>query len=207
MPEIQTPSLIEALKQRAQNRCELSGEPGEHAWFVTGDSDEPDLAHCILVSPQSLTQLELAENDPDAELDAHHWRCLNDSIWSPEPAVQVTAWRLLERMRDQGWPQPLLDMMYMEDTTREWAEKGSMAGLVNNASDSDAVTIKDANGTQLSEGDSVTLVKDLDVKGTGFTAKRGTLVKNIHLTDNPKHIEGKVNGTQIVLVAAFVKKA
>ena len=58
----------------------------------------------------------------------------------------------------------------------------------------------------MAEGDSVTLIKDLDVKGGGFTAKRGTLVKNISLTNNPKHIEGKVNGIQIVLVAAFLKK-
>ena len=47
----------------------------------------------------------------------------------------------------------------------------------------------------------------LDVKGGGFTAKRGTLVRNISLTNNPKHIKGKVNGIQIVLVAAFLKKA
>ncbi|KUJ71962.1 alkylphosphonate utilization protein [Thiomicrospira sp. WB1] len=201
MPEIQTSSLMDALKQRADSRCELSGEPGEHAWFVTGATEEPDLDHCILVSTPSLSQLQLAESDPLAELDAHHWRCLNDAIWSPVPAVQVTAWRLLEQMRDQGWPQPLLDMMYMEEATRAWAE----AGLVENTGES--IEIKDANGTRLNDGDSVTLIKDLDVKGTGFTAKRGTLVKGIRLTDNPKHIEGKVNGTQIVLVAAFVKKA
>ncbi|MNH11503.1 hypothetical protein D3C79_710190 [compost metagenome] len=65
----------------------------------------------------------------------------------------------------------------------------------------------DSNGAVLQEGDSVTLIKDLDVKGGGFTAKRGTLVKGIRLTNNPLHIEGKVNGVQIVLVAAYLKKA
>jgi len=50
------------------------------------------------------------------------------------------------------------------------------------------------------------LIKDLDVKGAGFTAKRGTVVKNITLTDNPLHIEGRVNGVRIVLVADFLKK-
>jgi protein PhnA len=59
----------------------------------------------------------------------------------------------------------------------------------------------------LLEGDNVTIIKDLEVKGAGFTAKRGTMVRGIHLTDNPLHIEGKVNGTQIVLVAAYLKKA
>ncbi|MGL5800184.1 MAG: PhnA domain-containing protein, partial [Plesiomonas sp.] len=57
------------------------------------------------------------------------------------------------------------------------------------------------------DGDSVTLIKDLVVKGANFTAKRGTMVKNITLTSNPEHIEGRVNGVHIVLVAAFLKKA
>jgi protein PhnA len=47
----------------------------------------------------------------------------------------------------------------------------------------------------------------LVVKGANFTAKRGTTVKNISLTDNPEHIEGKVNGTRIVLLSKFLKKA
>ena len=52
-----------------------------------------------------------------------------------------------------------------------------------------------------------TEIKDLVVKGANFTAKRGTMVKNISLTSNPEHIEGRVNGTRIVLVSAFMKKA
>ena len=71
----------------------------------------------------------------------------------------------------------------------------------------DVVITKDSNGTILEAGDTVTLIKDLVVKGAGFTAKRGTVVKNISLTDNPKHIEGRVNGTRIVLVSAYLKKA
>jgi protein PhnA len=59
----------------------------------------------------------------------------------------------------------------------------------------------------LAEGDTVTLIKDLEVKGAGFTAKRGTIVKNIRLTDDARFIEGKINGSTIVLVAAFMKKA
>lgn len=59
----------------------------------------------------------------------------------------------------------------------------------------------------LRDGDSVTLIKDLEVKGGGFTAKRGTLVKGIRLTGNPKNIEGKVNKMQLVLKTEFLKKA
>ena len=65
----------------------------------------------------------------------------------------------------------------------------------------------DSNGATLADGDSVTLIKDLNVKGGGFTAKRGTLVKGIRLTDNPLHIEGRVNKQTIVLVTAYLKKA
>jgi protein PhnA len=57
-------------------------------------------------------------------------------------------------------------------------------------------------------GDTVTLIKDLNVKGAGFTAKRGTAVRNISLVpDNPEHIEGRVNGQQIVILTKFVKKS
>lgn len=86
----------------------------------------------------------------------------------------------------------------------QWGRStGSAAPL---GEDTPEITV-DSNGTVLNVGDSVTLIKDLVVKGGGFTAKRGTLVKNIALTSNPKHVEGRVNGTVIVLVAAFLKKA
>jgi protein PhnA len=58
----------------------------------------------------------------------------------------------------------------------------------------------------LVEGDSVTLVKDLDVKGANFTAKRGTMVKNIRVGEDPTHIEGKVNKITIMLKTCFLKK-
>lgn len=112
------------------------------------------------------------------------------------------AWRQLKALSGKGevWAQDLLDMMYMEDEAKAWAE----AGIADE--DDDSVPTVDSNGAVLQEGDSVTLIKDLDVKGAGFTAKRGTLVKGIRLTNNPLHIEGKVNGVQIVLVAAYLKR-
>ncbi len=67
---------------------------------------------------------------------------------------------------------------------------------------------KDSNGTKLADGDSVTLIKDLKVKGTSTTLKRGTLIKNIRLTDDPDEIEcnaEKVKG--LVLKTQFLKKA
>lgn len=70
------------------------------------------------------------------------------------------------------------------------------------------ITVKDSNGTQLNEGDSVTLIKDLKVKGTSETIKRGTLVKNIRLNGNPGEIECNTRQVKgLVLRTEFVKKA
>jgi len=68
--------------------------------------------------------------------------------------------------------------------------------------------VKDSNGTKLSDGDSVTLIKDLKVKGTSETLKRGTLVKNIRLTDNTGEIECNTKQDKgLVLKTEFLKKA
>lgn len=68
--------------------------------------------------------------------------------------------------------------------------------------------VKDSNGAELKEGNSVTVIKDLKVKGTSVTLKRGTMIRNIHLTDNEEEIEcnaDKVKG--LVLKTCFLKKA
>ena len=127
--------------------------------------------------------------------NANHWHCLNDSMWSEEPAVQVMAFRLLTKLGSQD----LLDMMYLEDDVRAWAEEGLTT--------EEAPIVRDANGNILQEGDSVTIIKDLVVKGAGFTAKQGTTVKNIKMVPNdPTHIQGKVNGSTIFIISAFLKK-
>lgn len=67
--------------------------------------------------------------------------------------------------------------------------------------------VKDSNGTLLGEGDSVTLIKDLKVKGTSVTLKRGTMVKGIHLTDNEEEVECRVEKVKgLVLKTCFLKK-
>ncbi|TPM51866.1 alkylphosphonate utilization protein [Mesorhizobium sp. B2-2-4] len=72
----------------------------------------------------------------------------------------------------------------------------------------DDVMVRDSNGAQLSDGDSVTLIKDLKVKGTSETIKRGTLVKNIRLNGNPGEIECSTRQVKgLVLKIEFVKKA
>lgn len=189
------------LQARADAKCELCG--AEHALtaFPVPHSPASDDDHSVALCTTCRGQLE----QPDTT-EVNHWRCLGDSMWSQVPAVQVMAWRQLKNLSARGeiWAQDMLDMldmMYMEEETKAWAEAGSASD------DDDSVPTVDSNGAVLQEGDSVTLIKDLEVKGGGFTAKRGTLVKGIRLTNNPLHIEGKVNGVQIVLVAAYLKKA
>ncbi len=67
--------------------------------------------------------------------------------------------------------------------------------------------VKDSNGNILQDGDSVTVIKDLKVRGSSDVIKRGTMVKNIRLTDDPAEIDCRVNKTAMVLRTEFVKKA
>lgn len=135
-------------------------------------------------------------------LDANHWRCLNTSMWSELTPVQVMTYRMLSLLGNEVWARELLEQLYLDEDNLQWAK----AGLPEATPVDDSLPTVDSNGSRLVDGDSVTLIKDLDVKGAGFTAKRGTLVRNISLTSNPKHIEGKVNGIGIVLIAEYLKK-
>jgi len=120
-------------------------------------------------------------------------------MWSPLPPVQVMAYRMLYKLSSESWAQDLLGHIYMDDATTEWAHAGI---------DQTEIIHKDSNGNILSAGDTVVLIQDLNVKGAGFTAKRGTAVRRIRLVpDNAEHIEGKVEGQQIVILTKYVKKS
>ena len=67
--------------------------------------------------------------------------------------------------------------------------------------------VRDSNGNLLKDGDSVTLIKDLKVRGSSTTLKRGTVVKNIRLTDDEDEVEGRIDRVQMVLRTEFLKKA
>lgn len=142
-----------------------------------------------------------AQLDGAEPLDPRHWNGLRETIWSDVPALQVVSWRLLKRLSDVPWARDLMEQAYLDDEVLAWAQEG-----LHEEAPETAAPVTDSNGARLSEGDSVTLIKDLEVKGAGFTAKRGTLVKNIHLTDDPGLVEGRVNGTVIVLKTAFLKR-
>jgi protein PhnA len=95
-------------------------------------------------------------------------------------------------------------MLYLDEDTLKWAQA---TGEGIQTDDLDVKHI-DSNGVILQGGDTVVLIKDLEVRGAGFTAKRGTAVRGIRLVaDNPEHIEGRVEGQQIVILTKFVKKS
>jgi len=182
------------VAKRSNGNCELCGAQEELNMYVVSPKSGDKLEDCIDICTTCYSQVT-----GEKELDVNHWRCLNDSMWSEVDAVKVTAWRLLNELKNEGWPNDLLDIFYMEEETEAWAKEGIPSD--------DAIIHLDSNGVQLNAGDSVVLIKDLKVKGGGFTAKRGTAVRNITLVhDNPEHIEGKVEGQRIVILTQYVKK-
>lgn len=191
-------SLSDTLFIRAHSKCELCSRTNNLSIYEIPPVKKLDENTALIVCETCLNQIEHPEN-----IDPNHWRCLNESMWSEFQPVQIMAYRMLHQLKGEVWAQELLEQLYLDESILEWANEGLPA---EEEFDTDAPTL-DSNGTKLLEGDSVTLIKDLEVKGGGFTAKRGTLVKNISLTNNPKHVEGRVNGIQIVLVSAFLKKA
>jgi len=190
-------SIEQTLHERSNSKCELCSAAENLVVYEVPPESDGSAEQCILVCDNCRGQIENPE-----KTDVNHWRCLNDSMWSQVPAVQVMAWRMLKRLSAEGWPQDLLDMLYLDEETLVWAE------ATEQGDDEDTVKHVDCHGNVLATGDTVTLIKDLNVKGGGFTAKRGTAVRGISLVaDNAEHIEGRVNGQQIVILTQFVKKA
>jgi protein PhnA len=189
--------LFEDLQQRSGGVCELSGATDDLVIYEVPPVSTGGLDGSILISATCKNQIENPETT-----DANHWRCLNDSMWSEHDAVKVVVWRMLNRLKSEGWPQDLLDMMYLEDEVLEWA-KATGEGK----EESEQVIHRDVNGVILENGDSVVLVKDLKVKGSSMVAKQGTAVRRISLDrDNAEYIEGKVDGQHIVIITKYVKK-
>ncbi|WP_428624385.1 PhnA domain-containing protein [Sedimenticola sp.] len=191
-------STEQALLERSRSKCELCSATDNLQIYAVPPTSDGSADQSVLLCDTCREQIE----EP-AKSDPNHWRCLNDSMWSQVPAVQVMAWRMLKRLSSEGWPQDLLDMLYLDEQTQAWAEAGDEGG-----EGEASVVHLDCNGAQLEAGDTVTLTKDLNVKGANFTAKRGTAVRGISLVaDNPGQIEGRVNGQQIVILTQFVKKS
>jgi protein PhnA len=189
--------LEEQLKSRSQGHCELCQAGDTLATYAVPPQDQSNADNSILICSKCLDQVEKRE-----ELDSKHWSCLTTSMWSEVPGVQVVSWRMLNRLRQESWAMDSLDMMYLDDERLAWAKATG-----DHENDSTVQLHKDSNGHVLRTGDSVVLIKSLDVKGSTLNAKMGTVVKNIRLVEeNTEQIEGKIEGQVIVILTKYVRK-
>lgn len=189
--------LEELLQKRSDNKCELCQSAEALKPYEVLPQSRSDENDTILICDTCRAQIE-----KKAELDNNHWNCLTTAMWSEVPGVQVVAWRMLNRLKQESWAMESLDMMYLDDETLAWAKATG-----DHDNDSAVELHKDCNGNLLQNGDSVTLIKSLDVKGSTLNAKMGTVVKNIRLVeDNTEQIEGKIEGQMIVILTKYVRK-
>ncbi len=190
-------ALTPELEARAAGACELctSSEPLQYVNLeaLEGTPEEISVAVCETCAKQ------LLRKDP---LDPAHWQILSTTMWSEHRPVKIAAWRMLQRLKDHTWAADALEMLYLDDV------ETALAKLSGDHTRSAEVEFhQDANGNRLEHGDTVVLIKSLDVKGSSLTAKMGTVVRNIRLdANNPNYIEGRVEGQQIVILTQYVRK-
>ena len=190
-------SILQDLQSRSGNICELCTADTRLEIYEVPPVSTRGVDGSLLVCNRCISQIKNIE-----PTDPNHWRCLNDSMWSEFRAVKIIVWRMLSRLRKEGWPQDLLDMLYLEDEDFRFAKETG-----EHLDENEKIIHRDSNGAILKAGDSVVLIKDLKVKGSSMVAKQGTAVRRISLDrDNPKYIEGKVGPTQIVIITDYVKK-
>ena len=105
-------TIEQTLIQRSDNKCELCTANNDLSVYELPPVSDADSDKCVLLCVDWKDQIEQS-----TDINVNHWRCLNDSMWSQTPAVQVMAWRMLNRLKSEGWAQDLLDMMYLEEGT------------------------------------------------------------------------------------------
>ncbi|MES2566415.1 MAG: PhnA domain-containing protein [Bacteroidota bacterium] len=182
--------LNQKLKDRSQNLCELCAtEVPENEYTVSPKSDDT-IEHQVAICKTCLQAID----NTDA---GFHWRCLEGSIWNPEPSVQALSYRILYQYKEEEWAENVINSVDIDENIKDWALSAFQVAKIH----------QDAFGNVLENGDTVVLTQALNVKGTNFTASKGTVVKKIKLVhDNPEHIEGKINDQTIVILCKFVKK-
>jgi protein PhnA len=181
------------LKERSGSLCEISGSDENLVVYLVEPKTEATPENCILITKSLKDQIENPET-----MNPNDWRGLSDSMWNENLPVQIVSWRMHARLKNMD----MLEMMYLDEDALEWAKATGEAD-----DDEGKIVHKDSNGNVLLDGDSVVLIKDLDVKGATFTAKRGAAVHNIKLVwDDANLIEGRVENQSIFILTQYVKK-
>ena len=191
-------SLEKKIQARSNGLCELCEQVEANNIYSVPHSSGADIDGNVHVCDKCLAQINITE-----ELDSAYWAAfLPNTMWSAVPAVQVVAWRILNRFRSETWAHDALEILYLDDDNLEWAKATG-----EHLTDIEDTLHRDCNGELLLMGGSVSLIKDLDVKGSSINAKMGTAVRNIRPDPNdPTHIEGKIDGQSIMILTKFVRK-
>lgn len=107
----------QTLLQRSNSKCELCSAEDNLSVYMLPPEEQETAEQSILIC--NTCHGQIAQTSP---VDENHWRCLNDSMWSTIPAVQVMAWRLLKAFSSSSWAKDLLDMLYLDPEMQTWAE-------------------------------------------------------------------------------------
>ncbi|RZM06561.1 MAG: PhnA protein, partial [Pedobacter sp.] len=138
--------LEQILTERSGGACELCGAKSLLNIYEVPPQDNSNEDNSIFICSKCLAQVDKKE-----ELYSPHWQAaLPGSMWNEVPGVQVVAWRMLNRLRNESWASDNLDMMYLDDERLAWAKKSG-----DHENDGSVDLHKDCNGAQLINGDSV----------------------------------------------------
>lgn len=184
-------SISKALQERSQGLCELcASQAATNEYLVSPKTDEKPENQVALCN-ECLEKIGSGDK-------TEYWRCLEGSIWNAEPAVQALSYRLLHICQSEGWANDVISSVELDENIVQWAMSAFEKADVH----------IDAFGNELLNGDNVVLTQNLNVKGTSFTAPKGTVVKKIRLVPgNTDQIEGKINEQVIVILTKYVKKS
>ena len=184
------------LQNRSNQICELCGKQDDNLQAYVVPPKNESIENQVVLCTECFDQITAGDFS-----NAHYWRCLEGSIWSEVPSVQVLSYKILNKLSSEGWASDTIESAYLDESLIEWAN-------AEDALEADKVIHKDSFGAVLEAGDTVVLTQNLNVKGTSYIAPKGTIVRKIKLVhDNAEQIEGKINGDTIVILTKFVKKA
>jgi protein PhnA len=178
------------LSERNQGLCELCNSVSATNEYTVSPRKNDQIENQVAVCDTCLSAIEKNEK-------GDYWRCLEGSIWNTEPSVQALSYRLLQLCKEEDWATNVINSTELDENVIQWAMSIYEQPDVH----------KDAYGSILENGDTVVLTQGLNVKGTSFSAAKGTIVKKIRLvSDNTDQIEGKINEQTIVILTKYVKK-
>ncbi|WAC40866.1 PhnA domain-containing protein [Pedobacter sp. SL55] len=182
--------MLEKLKERSGGLCELCSKTEATNAYVVSPKKDDAIENQVALCNDCLQNIEATDQ-------SFYWRVVEGSIWNPEQSVQALSYRILQNYKDEDWASGVLSMVDLDEDVIQWGMSGLEIAAVHT----------DAFGNVLEHGDTVVLTQALDVKGTNFSAPKGTVVKKIRLVhDNHEQIEGKINEQMIVILTKYVKK-